>query len=109
MGSNAAAAMRAELRFHPRVQGDLNEALGYYHEHAGSAVAERFVVEVREALAAIARNPRRHPFYLRQRRFRRCKLSTFPHLILFIESRAALKIMVLKHVKQAPGYGLRRR
>jgi plasmid stabilization system protein ParE len=99
----------SELWFHPLVQRDLNEALGFHHEHASRAVAERFEMEVREALAAIARNPRRHPFYLQQRRYRRCKLITFPHLILFTESSRELKIMVLKHVKQAPGYGLGRR
>jgi len=101
--------MSDELWFHPLVQRDMNETLGYYQDHAGRAVAEHFELEVREALAAITRNPRSHPFYLQQRRYRRCKLSTFPHLILFSESNGALKIMVLKHVKRAPGYGLGRR
>jgi len=49
------------------------------------------------------------PFYLNQRRFRRCRLSTFPHLILYRETTTAIRIMVLKHVKRAPGHGLGRR
>ena len=101
--------MSGRLTFHPLVQKDLNEILAYYEQEANPAVADRFETEFRDALAAIKENPRHFPYYLRQRRYRRFALPTFPHLILFRETSISIRIMVLKHVKRSPGFGMRRR
>lgn len=101
--------MSRSLTFHPLVQKDLNEILAYYEEEASAEIADCFEQELRTALASISEHPRHFPFYLKQRRYRRCGLPTFPHLILFRENAESIRIMVLKHVKRAPGYGLRRR
>jgi plasmid stabilization system protein ParE len=100
--------MSRKLTFHPLVQKDLNEILAYYESEAAPEVADRFVAEFRSAVASIKDNPRHFPFYLNQRRYRRCRLSTFPHLILYRETAGFVRVMVLKHVKRAPGFGLRR-
>ena len=100
--------MSHTLSFHPLVQKDFNAILAYYETEAGLQVADRFEAEFRAAVVCINAAPRQFPFYLNQRRFRRCRLSTFPHLILYRETTATIRIMVLKHVKRAPGYGLRR-
>ncbi len=65
--------------------------------------------EFRNGLAAIKESPRRFPYYLMQRRYRRFSLPTFPHLIVYRETSISIRIMVLKHVKRSPGFGLRRR
>ena len=101
--------MSRRLTFHPLVHKDLNEILSYYEQEASPEVADRFEAEFRDALAAIKENPRRFPHYLKQRLYRRFLLPTFPHLILYRETPVSIRIMVLKHVKRAPGYGLRRR
>ena len=101
--------MNPRISFHPLVQKDLNEVLAYYDQEASPAVADRFEKEFREALEAIKKNPKHFPYYLKQRRFRRCLLPTFPHLILYRETSVSIRIMVLKHVKRSPGFGLRRR
>ena len=101
--------MNARLGFHPLVQRDLNEILDYYEVEAGPEVADRFEVEFRTAIAGIKADPRHYPFYQKQRRYRRCLLRTFPHIILFRDSGTYVRIMVLKHVKRAPNFGLRRR
>lgn len=101
--------MSRPLTFHPLVQKDLNEILDYYEMEASVEVADRFEAELRTALASIKEHPRQFPFYLKQRRYRRCGLPTFPHLILFRENAESIRIMVLKHVKRATGFGLRRR
>lgn len=101
--------MSARLTFHPLVQKDLNEILAYYEDEAGPETADRFEAEFRNAVAAIKARPRHFPFYLKQRRFRRFLLPTFPHVILYREAPSAIRVMVLKHVKRAPGFGLRRR
>ena len=101
--------MSVGIGFHPLVQKDFNEILQYYETEAGLEVADRFETEFRLAIAAIRNGPRHFPFYQRQRRYRRCLLATFPHVILFRQAGAQVLIMVLKHVKRAPGLGLRRR
>lgn len=101
--------MSSALTFHPLVQKDLNEILSYYELEASPEVADRFEAEFRRALIAIKERPRHFPFYLKQRRYRRFLLSTFPHLILYRETSVSIRIMVLKHVKRSPGFGMRRR
>lgn len=101
--------MNRALTFHPLVQNDLNEVLAYYETEASVEIADRLEQELRSALASINENPRHFPSYLKQCRYRSCGLPTFPHLILFRENAGSVRIMVLKHVKRAPGFGLRRR
>lgn len=101
--------MTLGLSFHPLVQKDLNEILEYSETEALPEVADRFETDFRSAVAAIRENPRSFPFCLKQRRYRRYRFSSFAHLNLFSESKTFIRIMVLKHVKRAPGYGLRRR
>ena len=101
--------MTATIGYHPLVQMDLNEALNYYEAEAGPEIADRFETEFRLAISAIRHDPRHFAFYQKQRRFRRCPMATFPHIILFREAGSHVRIMVLKHVKRAPAFGLRRR
>ena len=78
--------MSRTLTFHPLVQKDRNEILAYYETEASVEIADQFEQELRAAIASIKENPRHFPFYLNQRRYRRCSLPTFPHLILFREN-----------------------
>ena len=82
------------LSFHPLVQKDFNEIIDYYHDEAGPHVADRFETEFRTAIDEIKAHPRRFPFYLSQRRYRRHSLRNFPHLILYLESPDSIRIMV---------------
>ena len=100
--------MSLTLSFHPLVQRDFNEILAYYEEQATPEVADRFEAEFRVAVASIKAHLRQFPFYLSQRRFRRCLLDTFPHVVLYRETSTGIRIMILKHVKRAPGFGLSR-
>lgn len=101
--------MSQRVSFHPLLQQDLNDILDYYEAEAGTEIAARFEEEFRAAVEAIKRQPRHFPYYLSQRRFRRYKLPTFPHLRLYRESNSTLRFIVLKHVRRAAEYGLRRR
>jgi len=101
--------MSRELVFHPLVQKDLNEIIAYYEDEASSEIADLFEAEVRAALLLIQANPLHYPFYLKQGIFRRFTLRTFPHLILFVVTKEAIRIMVLKHVKRSSKFGLKRR
>ena len=78
--------MSLRLGFHPLVQRDLYEILEYYVSEGGQETADRFESEFRAAIATIQRNPRHFPFYQKQRRYRRCRLSTFPQATSLTES-----------------------
>lgn len=101
--------MIATIGFHPLVQRELNEILEYYESEAGLEVADRFETEFRQAISEIRKAPRHFPFYQKQRSYGRCMLVSFPHVILFREPGIHARIMVLKHIKRAPTFGLRRR
>jgi plasmid stabilization system protein ParE len=101
--------MNFSLSFHPLVQRDFNEILDDYHEKAGAHVADRFESEFRLAIDQIRDNPRHFPYYHQQRRYRRHSLKSFPHLILFLQTKDLIRIMVVKHMKRNTSYGLRRR
>lgn len=101
--------MKVRIGFHPLVQKDLNEILADDETEAGYEVADRFEIELRVAIDSIKNAPRHFPFYQKQRRYRRCLLPTFPHVILFSVSGTYVRIMVLKHVQRASSFGLRRR
>ena len=100
--------MSSPISFHPLVQKDLNEIIAYYESEATLEIAARFEAAFRAAVISIKDQPRHFPFYLNQRHFRRCTIRNFPHLILHRETSETIRITVLKHVKRAPDYGLRR-
>lgn len=101
--------MKRKVSFHPQLQQDLNDILDHYEGEAGLEVSARFETEFRNAVEAIKLQPRHFPYYLSQRRFRRYKLPGFPQVLLYRETESILRFIVLKHVKRAPGYGLRRK
>ena len=96
------------LDYHPAVQADFNEALGYY-EAAGKHLADRCEAEFQLAIATIKSTPRRFPFYFQSETFRRFRLKSFPFVMLCRERAGGLRVAVLKHEKRNPRLGLSRR
>ena len=97
------------IEFHPQVQNDFNEAIAYYEKYAGNHVANLFETEVRAAIAMIAREPRRFPYFGTTRVFRRIRLDRFPYVIVFRELPDSVRVTVLKHEKRQVRYGMGRR
>ena len=97
------------LEFHPAVQKDFNEALRYYEAGGGSHLSDRFAAEFRDCLAAIKVGPTRFPFYQNSERLRRVRLRSFPFLIIFRENAASVRVILLKHERRHPRFGMARR
>ena len=95
------------LVYHPAVQADFNEALDYY-EAAGEHLADRFEAEFKSAIVAVKSGPRRFPFYLRSRLYRRVRLKNFPFVVIYREHAGSVRVTVLKHEKRHPRFGLSR-
>jgi plasmid stabilization system protein ParE len=97
------------LEFHPAVQRDFNEALDYYQAEGGVHLADRFEAEFRTCVAAVKAGPTRFPFYQRSDRFRRIRLRSFPFLVVYRTSAASIRVILLKHERRHPRFGMSRR
>ena len=97
------------LDFHPAVQKDFNEALDYYEAEGGIHLADRFEAEFRTCIAAVKAGPSHFPFYRRSDSFRRIRLRSFPFLVVYRASAANVRVIMLKHERRHPRFGMSRR
>ena len=97
------------LEFHPAVQRDINEALDYYEAEGGLHLADRFEAEFRICIAAVKVGPTRFPFYQRSNSYRRIRLKSFPFLIIYRETTIGIRVILLKHERRHPRFGMERR
>jgi hypothetical protein len=94
-----------ELRFHRRVQADLNEILGKYYD-ISHQLGEDFFAEFQVGVSRVAENPRRHHFD--RSGLRRCNLERFPYHFLYDIRGQQIRIWVLRHHSRSPDFGMQR-
>jgi plasmid stabilization system protein ParE len=97
------------LEFHPAVQRDFSEALDYYEAEGGVNLANRFEAEFRTCIAAVKAGPTCFPFYRRDERFRRIRLRSFPFLVVYRAGTKVIRVILLKHERRHPRFGMARR
>jgi plasmid stabilization system protein ParE len=91
---------------HRLVARDLRGVLAYYRQEAGPELAERFYAAFLEAVAAVDRQPGR--FHRVGQILRRANLSRFPYHLLFRESAGGVHVLVLRHHRRDPSFGMDR-
>jgi plasmid stabilization system protein ParE len=96
-----------KLVFHRLVQKDLNAILRYYEDEGGRALADRFFSGLEEVLSSLARNPA--GFHSVGQGLRRAGMKNFPYHILYRIRPSGTRILVLRHHKRHPEYGINRR
>ena len=95
---------------HPGAQRDANEIIAYYKREAGTTVVADFKAEMKRQISEIVKNPRRFSPYPPHPRWRRAFMDRFPHNILFeIPDTGCPRVLVIKHQKRHPAYGVRKR
>lgn len=94
------------LEFHPGIERDLRSIVAYYDKDS-LRTADRFVAEFREALDGIRTNPTRHHFVDSTRR--RCNLKHFPYHLVYELGADAVHVLVVRHHRRRPDYGMRRK
>lgn len=98
-----------ELRFHRLVPRDLRSILNYYDEEAGVDVGDRFYRLFLETASKALSNPRHfHPLEDHPR-LRRANLPDFPYHFLYRETDSGIRLLVLRHHKRNPSFGMQRR
>lgn len=92
--------------FHPEIEGEIASAMDYYEAVSGSQLATEFHDELIKAFHRAAKAPTRfHPV---TRTLRRVNLKRFPYHFLFTELPDRIRILVLRHHRRHPDYGLDR-
>ncbi len=93
------------VRFHRRVQFDLNEIQAKYEE-VSEALAVDFMAEFEVGLLKAAENPRF--FHFDACGLRRCNLERFPYHFLYDVQSDYVRVWVVRHNRRKPSFGLGR-
>jgi plasmid stabilization system protein ParE len=96
-----------KLHFHRAVQTDLRLALEYFDREGGTKLGDRFFAEIEAAKDLIAADPRRFGFFRDD--IRRARLRVFRYHFLFRIVRDEVRILVLRHNRRHPEFGMSRR
>lgn len=99
--------MEPTLVFQHLVQRDMDEVLRYYQSEAGDLVADRFF----EAFLEIVDRARRSPehFHPVSGRLRRADIPGFPYHFLYRKTEDGIRVLVLRHDRRHPSFGLKRK
>ena len=93
--------------FHPQIYSDLAKVMEYYERVATPELADDFYREFRFFVKEAAERP--ESFSIRERDIRRVNLRRFPFHFLFRIVGDVVRILVVRHHRRRPSFGLRRR
>ncbi len=88
--------------FHDQATGDVAAAQDYYFQHAGAQVATRFVSELERVIHLLLANPGFGTPITQQRRV--FPLKGFPYSLVYRVEDDQLRILVVRHQRQRPGF-----
>jgi plasmid stabilization system protein ParE len=94
-----------DVTYHPLVRGDVEEALSYYHKVC-ARLADEFHAELPDLIHRAAVHPLR--FHQVDQGFRRASLRRFPYHVLYEVHLDCVRVMLVRHNKRHPRYGLSR-
>lgn len=92
---------------YPKVYSDIDEVMEYYERVATPELADDFYAELRHFMTQAAQRPESFP--VRERDIRRVNLDRFPYHFLFRIVGENVRILVVRHHRRHPAFGLRRR
>jgi plasmid stabilization system protein ParE len=95
------------VRFHRLVQYDAWEIMRYYERESGAKLTDEFYEEFMHAVMKAGDWPDRHHFD--SSGLRRASLKRFPHHFLYRVRKDDILILVLRHDKRHPSFGLGRK
>ena len=95
-----------KLHFHRAVQSDLRIALHHFDREGGSKLGDRFFAEVQAAKDRIVARP--SSFGIFKDDLRRANLRVFRYHLLFRIVGNEVRVLVLRHNRRKPDFGLSR-
>jgi plasmid stabilization system protein ParE len=94
-----------DVIYHPWVRRDVVEIARYY-QTISARLANEFEDELRETIAQATGSPLRFP--PTERGFRRANLKRFPYHVLYEVHPDVIRVMLVRHHKRNPQFGLDR-
>jgi toxin ParE1/3/4 len=91
--------MSGQLRVRPEAEQDVREACAWYDEHQ-PGLAERFLMSLEAAFAAVQRNPASNRTVLRD--VRRVLLRRFPFCVFYRETPGEVTVVAVLHAARDP-------
>lgn len=99
--------MAREVIFHRLVQRDMNGIRRFYSSEASPEVADRFYEQFLELVDKALNAPTMfHPLH---GTIRRANMKAFPYHFLYREIPTGIRVLVLRHDKRHPSFGLSRK
>lgn len=96
-----------KIRYHVLARQDVLNILEYYERETDHQIAGKFFSELEHCIRRIANSPNSFPETAKG--VRRCLLNRFPYQINYeIVNSAEVKILVVKHQRRDPDFGLDR-
>jgi len=96
-----------KVRYHVLARQDVLNILEYYEREADHQIAIKFFAELERSIRNISKRPAAFPEIAKG--VRRCLLNQFPYQINYeIVDSNELKILVVKHQRRDPDFGLDR-
>ena len=95
------------IDYHPLVKRDLRQIVEFLDSESIFARA-KFEAEFERSVLKLAAQPTLNSPYLGSPIFRRAKVPSFPHLIIYRIVPSGVRITVVKHEKRHPRYGMSR-
>lgn len=99
--------MDSRILFHRLVQRDMDGILRYYRAEASDSVADRFFSAFLETVDRALSNPQ--GFHFANPVYRRANIPRFPYHFLYRETSDGIRVLVLRHDRRHPNYGLHRK
>jgi len=95
-----------EVAYHPLVRGDVIAILRYYRA-VSLDLADEFHDELRLTINRAAENPLR--FHSTGKGFRRANLIRFPYHVIYEVRPDGIRVMIVRHNKRRPDFGMERK
>ncbi len=87
---------------HPGAEQDIEDALDFYSERAGSVVAARFLEEFERVAKLLVEHPGLGTPTTRGRRS--FPLRAFPYSVVYRSLEGSVRILIVRHQHRKPGY-----
>jgi len=94
------------LILHPKVYDDIDRIMAHYEHVATAELADEFYSELRLFMMRAAKSP--HLFAVRSPDLRRVNLDRFPYHFLFRIVDETVRILVVRHHRRRPSFGMSR-
>ncbi len=95
-----------KIEYHKSIKTELQQIMGYY-DKLYDGFGNEFLSEFEQNIFYISSNPK---MYMKiKNNMRKALLKRFPYVIYFKQKKEIIRVLVLKHQRRHPSYGLNRK